>query len=59
MFKINHSPSFWLILGVLWSITLLLFVINNNFVFNFAYVLIGLLAVSSYAIAIFLVIKHK
>ena len=59
MFKLNRSPKFWLLLGILWSATLLLLVLERGFVYNIAYMLIGLLAVLSYAVAILLTLKGK
>ena len=59
MFKLNRSPNFWLLLGILWSATLLLLVLERGFVYNIAYMLIGLLAVLSYAVAILLTLKGK
>jgi uncharacterized membrane protein len=59
MFKINGSPMFWLVLGILWSVTVLLLVLERGFVFNFAYIFIGLLAVLCYITAIFLTFKHR
>lgn len=59
MFKFNRSPMYWLVLGILWSITVLVMVSENKFVFSFSYVIIGILAVLSYVIAVFLFIKHN
>lgn len=59
MFKYNRSPKFWLLLGILWSVALILLVLERGFVYNIAYMLIGLLAVLSYAGAILLTLKGK
>lgn len=59
MFKFNRSPKYWLLLGFLWSATLLLHILEGGFVYNIVYILIGLLAVLSYAAAILLTLKRK
>lgn len=56
MFKFNRSPKYWLLLGILWSATWLLLVLERGFVCT---ILVGLLAVSSYAVAILLTLKGK
>lgn len=53
MSKFNRSPGFWLILGIFWSLTVLVMAIEDNFVFGFSHVIIGLSAVLSYLISIF------
>lgn len=58
MIKMNRSPLFWLVLGVLWTVTLVVHVWENGFVFLFSYVPFGLLAVTSYALAIYFAIKR-
>ena len=59
MFNFNRSPGFWLVSGILWSISLLLLVLEKGFVYNIVYILIGLLAVLSYVVAILLTIKRN
>ena len=59
MLKLNRSPIFWLVLGILWSLSLLVSVLEKGFVFHLAYIPIGLLAVLSYIMAIFMTFKRK
>lgn len=63
MFKFNQSPSYWLLLGTLWSASLLLHVLEKSFATVTGYIIFfigyGSLAVSSYAMAIYLTIKRK
>ncbi len=58
MFKI-HSPIFWLVLGILWSVSVLLLAAENGFAFNIGYIPISLLAILSYITAIFMAVKRK
>lgn len=59
MFKFNSSPSYWCALGILWSVSLLLLVVERGFRFSVAYIIVGLLAVLSYTAAIYLAIRRK
>ncbi len=59
MREINRSPIYWLILGTLWSASLLISIIENDCKFSYAHILIGLLAVLSYAVAIYFIIKRR
>lgn len=59
MREINQSPTYWLISGTLWSASVLASIIENDYMFSYAHILIGLLAVLSYSAAIYFTIKRR
>lgn len=59
MFKINQSPESWFLLGVVWSITVLVLALDKNNPSWLALSLIGALAVFCYGIAAVLLFKRR
>lgn len=59
MNKLNNTPVFSLISGLLWSITLLVRILESGFVFNISYIPLALGAIFFYGNAIRLKIKYK
>lgn len=59
MLKFNDSPAFWFVLGVLWSVSVVLKVLENNCVINISHVLLGILAIASYLMAVFCIVRRR
>lgn len=59
MFKESHSPAFYLVLGILWSLVLVVSVIESGFVLNISHVPSALGAVIFYGLAIVFAVRHK
>ena len=59
MNKLNNTPVFSFVLGLLWSITLLVQILESGFVFNISYIPMALGAIFFYGDAIRLTIKYK
>jgi hypothetical protein len=57
--RISKSPSFWLVLGISWSLAAFFSALENGFVFSITFVPTGLAALLSYALAIIFAIKRK
>lgn len=58
--KINRSPLYWLILGVIWSLAVLALVLERqNFVSDIVYLPTGLAAALCYGAAIFWAVKGR
>ncbi len=59
MHAISKSPVFWLVLGILWSIVVLLHSVEKNLNSYWGLIFMGIWAASCYVIAIILAIKRK
>lgn len=59
MSEFKHSPVFWFVLGILWSVSVLLKVLENNCVIDISHVLLGILAIASYMRAVFCIVRRR